>query len=87
MSGYVEAASVPRRNNGQIKLYTESDFAGMRRAGALAARCLDEVATLVRPGIRTEQIDQFIYDFGLSTGRSALCIETQDTMTDHRMDP
>lgn len=65
MSGYVEAASVPRRNNGQIKLYTDADFAGMRRAGDLAARCLDEVAALVRPGIRTEQIDQFVYDFGI----------------------
>lgn len=66
MVSYVEAATAPRRNSGQIKLYTQDDFAAMRRAGQLTARCLDEVGALVRPGVTTEAIDEFIYAFGLA---------------------
>lgn len=65
MTSYVEAASVPRRNSGQIKLYSMDDFAGMRKAGALTAQCLDEVVGLLRPGLTTEEIDEFVYDFAL----------------------
>ena len=68
MTSYVEASSVPRRNNGQIKLYSKSDFAAMRKAGALTAECLDEVAALIRPGVTTEDIDQFVYDFAMDHG-------------------
>jgi hypothetical protein len=41
MESYVEAALAPRKNDGQIKLYGEADFAGMSRAGRLVAECLD----------------------------------------------
>ena len=43
-----------------IRIHDAGDFAGMRRAGALAARILDEVAPLVVPGQTTEAIDGFI---------------------------
>ena len=65
MVTYVEAATVPKRNSGQIKLYSKVDFAGMSRAGALTAACLDEIARLIRPGLATTEIDRFVYEFAL----------------------
>ena len=43
-----------------IRIYQPDDFAGMRRAGALAAQILDDVADLVVPGVTTDALDQFI---------------------------
>jgi methionyl aminopeptidase len=68
MVTYVDAATVPRRNDGQIKLYNADDFAGMRKAGRLVAECLDALAAIVRPGLPTEAIDRFVYDFAMSHG-------------------
>lgn len=53
------------RDNGRltkdgIRIYHLSDFAGMRRAGALAARILDDIAPLVEPGVNTGEIDAVI---------------------------
>ncbi len=45
-----------------IRIHEEADFAGMRAAGALAARILDDVAALVVPGTTTEALDAFIED-------------------------
>ncbi|MEM6595308.1 MAG: type I methionyl aminopeptidase [Pseudomonadota bacterium] len=45
-----------------IRIYQEADFAGMKKAGALAARILDDVAVLVVPGTTTEALDKFIED-------------------------
>ena len=60
---YVEATETSLRKTGQIKLHGPQAFAGMRKAGALVARCLDELATIVRPGIFTSQIDDFVRKF------------------------
>ncbi|WP_034490972.1 type I methionyl aminopeptidase [Afifella pfennigii] len=46
-----------------IKTYTSDDFAGMRRAGQLAATCLDALGDLVKPGVSTQAIDDFVFDF------------------------
>lgn len=43
-----------------IRIHTEADFNGMRRAGRIAAEILDMVGPLVRPGATTGQIDDFI---------------------------
>ncbi|MFP4327335.1 MAG: type I methionyl aminopeptidase [Paracoccaceae bacterium] len=43
-----------------IRIHEPADFAGMRKAGALAARILDEVAELVTPGATTGALDAFI---------------------------
>jgi len=43
-----------------IRIYEDSDFAGMRQAGKVAAEILDLVAPLVRPGVTTEALDDFI---------------------------
>ncbi len=68
MVTYVEAAAGPLRNDGQIKLYNADDFAGMHRAGRLTAECLDAIEAIIRPGMATDEIDRFVYDFALSHG-------------------
>src|SRR4051794_4174907 len=62
---YVDAATAPLRKNGQIKLYTASDFAGMRKAGRLVAECLDMLIDEVKPGVPTERIDKLVFEFGM----------------------
>jgi len=43
-----------------IRIYEAEDFAGMRKAGELAARILDDVAGLVKPGATTAELDDFV---------------------------
>ena len=38
-------------------------FAGTRKAGAIASGALDEVAKIVKPGVKTEEIDKLCYEF------------------------
>jgi methionyl aminopeptidase len=63
---YVEATDASLRKTGQIKLHGPAAFAGMRKAGALVARCLDELTTLVEPGLPTSRIDDFVREFAFS---------------------
>jgi methionyl aminopeptidase len=65
---FVDAAQAPRRNDGQIKLYRPEDFAGMRAAGRLVAECLDALDDIVAPGVPTDEIDRFVFDFGRDNG-------------------
>ena len=65
---YVEAAASPLRKTGQIKLHNEEAFAGMRKAGQLVARCLDEIAPLVKPGVLTDDLDKFVFEFSMDHG-------------------
>ena len=62
---YVDAALAPLRKTGQIKLHGPAAFEGMRRAGRLAAECLDMLSAEVRPGVPTEKIDRLVFDFAL----------------------
>lgn len=64
----VDSSAVPLRNTGQIRCYSQDDFEGMRAASQLTARCLDELADLVRPGVSTNEIDKFVYEFGARHG-------------------
>lgn len=68
MVTYVDAATAPARNTGAIRLYGPDGFEGMRRAGRLVAECLDALTPLVKPGVTTEEIDRFVYEFGLKHG-------------------
>ena len=60
---YIEASDTSLRKTGQIKLHGASGFAGMRKAGALVARCLDELTDIVKAGVPTSRIDEFVRDF------------------------
>ncbi|SNZ08560.1 type I methionyl aminopeptidase [Cohaesibacter gelatinilyticus] len=64
MINYIPAPTGPMRNTGDIHLYEEDGFAGMRAAGQLAATALDKVAELVKPGVTTQEIDDFFRAFG-----------------------
>ena len=68
MVTYVDAATAPLKNTGHVRLYGRDAFAGMHRAGRLAAECLDALTPLVQPGVSTDEIDAFVYDFGVSRG-------------------
>ena len=68
MTNYVEAAVAPLRNTGDIRLYTKDDFAGMRRACQVTAGCLDELVDIVKPGVTTQAIDDFVYAYGIDHG-------------------
>src|SRR3989440_4374996 len=63
---YVDAALAPQRKNGQIKLHGPAAFEAMRKAGRLAAECLDLLTDEIRPGVPTEKIDRLVFDFALA---------------------
>ncbi|MFT4184355.1 MAG: type I methionyl aminopeptidase [Rhizobium sp.] len=68
MVNYIEAATAPAKNTGAIRLYGPDAFAGMRKACQLTARCLDELAAIVAPGVATDTIDRFVFEFGMDHG-------------------
>ncbi|MDP2734240.1 MAG: type I methionyl aminopeptidase [Hoeflea sp.] len=68
MVTYIDAASAPMKNTGQIRLYGPDGFAGMRKASQLTARCLDELVSRVAPGVTTNEIDRFVFEFGMDNG-------------------
>lgn len=68
MQNYIQASSAPIKNTGTIKLYDQEAFEAMRRASQLTARCLDEVSKMVVPGATTQQIDDFVFQFGVDHG-------------------
>ncbi len=50
------------KRNG-IKIYEKEDFEGMRKAGKLAAECLDFITPYVVPGVTTEELDDLCHQF------------------------
>lgn len=54
--------------DGTIKLHGPEGFEGMRKAGQLSARVLDEVADWVKPGVTTGEIDDKIREMILDGG-------------------
>jgi methionyl aminopeptidase len=68
MVNYIEASSAPSKNTGAIRLYDADAFEGMRKACQVTARCLDALADIVQPGVTTDTIDRFVFDFGLANG-------------------
>ena len=65
---YVDAACAPLRKTGQIKIHGADAFEGMRKAGRLAAECLDMLVPEIKPGVSTERIDRLVYEFGSDHG-------------------
>ena len=48
-----------------VRLYGAEAFAGMRRAGQLAAEALDVLVPLVKPGVTTERLDKLAFEFAM----------------------
>jgi methionyl aminopeptidase len=55
-----DTLSSATRQSNAINFYGPEGFAGMRRAGALAATCLDELYAIVKPGVTTQAIDDSV---------------------------
>jgi methionyl aminopeptidase len=68
MVSYLDAALAPPKNTGQIRLYSREAFDGMMKAGQLTARCLDELASFVQPGVTTNAIDRLVFEYGSDHG-------------------
>ena len=49
-----------RKTKDGIDIYAPSDFEGMRKAGAVAAKILDDVIEVIEPGQTTATIDNFV---------------------------
>lgn len=67
------------RNRGRltkdgIRIYETEDFAGMQKAGELAARILDEIAEYVEPGVTTSRLDEIITNKVNSAGATSATI-------------
>jgi methionyl aminopeptidase len=59
---------------GQIKIHGPEDFEGMRRAGRLAAECLDMLTPHVQPGETTDALDRLSREFVLDHGALPACL-------------
>jgi len=51
-----------------IKLHNNEEFDNMRKAGRIAADCLDYITEYVKPGISTSEIDKLCHNFQISRG-------------------
>ncbi|HVY90026.1 MAG TPA: type I methionyl aminopeptidase [Hyphomonadaceae bacterium] len=71
---FVDAAEAPVRNTGQIKLHGPEGFEGMRKAGRLAAECLDMLVPHVVPGVTTGALDDLAREFILARGALPACL-------------
>jgi methionyl aminopeptidase len=60
---YAAATENAYARNGQIKLHGPEAFAGMHRAGRLTAHCLDMLSDIVKPGVTTRAIEDFVIQF------------------------
>ncbi|AQS41708.1 MAG: Methionine aminopeptidase [Candidatus Tokpelaia hoelldobleri] len=68
MVSYIDYKQAPLKYTGQIRLFDEEAFAGMRKVCNLAACCLDALADMIKPGVTTNEIDRFVLAFGAREG-------------------
>ena len=54
--------------DGTIKLHGPEGYEGMRKAGSLAANILDELTTMVEPGVTTGELDDKVREMTLDAG-------------------
>ena len=67
MNTYVSATDAEAAP-GLIRLHGPADFAAMRKAGQLTARCLDMLVPEVREGVTTEALDNLVFQFAMDHG-------------------
>ncbi len=58
----------PALQRGDIKIHGPEGFVGMRKAGRVAAACLDELVKAARPGVTTGELDDIARTFALDNG-------------------
>ncbi|MDI3308598.1 MAG: type I methionyl aminopeptidase [Acetobacteraceae bacterium] len=52
----------------RITIHRPEDFAGMRKAGRLAAETLDMITPYVRPGVTTAELDRLCHEYIVAAG-------------------
>ena len=52
----------------KVKLHSTDDFAGMAKAGRLVAEALDLLVAEVKPGVTTDALDRFVFEFAMDHG-------------------
>lgn len=60
-----QAEQVPSRDGRFIKIHDEAGFEGMRKAGRLAAECLDFITPHVIPGMSTDELNTLCHNWTL----------------------
>jgi len=68
MASYIDYRQAPLKYTGQIRIFDKQAFDAIRKACNLTARCLDELADMIRPGVTTAEIDRFVFAFGAKHG-------------------
>ena len=69
MTSYIDVtADTPRSRVGAIKIYGPDAFAGMRRAGRIAAETLDALVPRVVAGVSTGELDDFARNAIIAAG-------------------
>ena len=63
-----QAVKVPARDGRFIKIHDATGFEGMRKAGQLAAECLDFITPYVKPGVSTDELNTLCHDWTLERG-------------------
>ncbi len=71
--GQADVLDAPVRTSA-IKVHPAEAFEGMRRAGRLAAECLDLLVPLVKPGAITDDLDRTAREFILDHGALPACL-------------
>jgi methionyl aminopeptidase len=62
------------RRTSAVKVHDAEGFEGMRRAGRLAAECLDMLTEHVKPGVVTDELDRMAREFILDHGALPACL-------------
>jgi methionyl aminopeptidase len=71
---FVDDVIEAETRTGEIKVHSAEDFEGMRRAGRVAAECLDMLIPYVVPGVATERLDALAREFTLDHGALPACL-------------
>jgi methionyl aminopeptidase len=64
----LEFGRTPQQRDGKIMLHGAEAFAGMRKAGQLAASALDLLVPHVVPGVTTARLDDLVFEFAMDHG-------------------
>ncbi|MGI9082851.1 MAG: type I methionyl aminopeptidase, partial [Candidatus Fonsibacter lacus] len=49
---------IEKEESSSVRIYNDIDFKGLKKAGNLAAKTLEYIEKLIRPGVKTDFIDQ-----------------------------
>lgn len=74
MSDNTAAKAQTAYNRDGIEIHPASNYAGMRKAGKLAAEVLDYIAPFCVPGVTTEELDDKILAYTLANGGTSATI-------------